>query len=214
MSVFAKLMYKVKRYTKSRKDTLLFYKLRKLSDNNYSVNEEYQFVRINDFKGLEMFSKEQEDGLSCLVNNDCQNRFNNGSTLIVAMQGKEWVSYGWLTKQSNFWIAEIDYVIDIANSKVRLLYDFQTREKYRGLGIYPLLIRYIVQMQPELECLIYCYETNISSKRGIEKAGGELECKLQHKRKNVTDYFSLYRIRVLGSKYRYLGLKYAKQEGR
>lgn len=214
MNCFAKLIRKIKNYIKSRKDTLLFYKLRKLSDNDYSVNGEYQFIRINDFEKLEMLSKEQGDSLSNLVNNDCRNRFRNASTLIVVTQGEEWVSYGWVAKQSDFWIAEIDYIIDMNNSKVRILYDFQTREKYRGLGVYPLLIRYMVQMQPEPECLIYCYETNISSKRGIEKAGGELECKLQHKRKNVNDYFSLYRIRILGSKYRYLGLKYAKQKGR
>ena len=214
MILLTKFIRKVKKYTKSRKDALLFYKVRKLYDNEYSVNDKCQFIRITDFEKLEMFSEEKGDALSNLVNNDCKNRFRNGSTLIIAMKGKEWVAYGWLAGKSDFWIAEIDYIIDMSGSKVGMLYDFQTREEYRGLGIYPLLIRYMVQTQPDLECLIYCYETNISSRRGIEKAGGELECKLQHKSKNIADCFSLHHIRVLGSKYRYFGLKYAKQEGR
>jgi hypothetical protein len=48
--------------------------------------------------------------------------------------------------------------------------DSLTNEKFRGKGIYPYVLRYI-SMEAERPVIIYVDESNISSIKGIEKAG-------------------------------------------
>lgn len=210
MNTLNKCADRVRQYCKSRTATLIFYKIKKLCDEEFSTSEVYTFVRIKDFCSLERFSIAHNNSLVHLLNEDCKKRFKNGSLIFIAMIDTEWVSYGWLAIENEFWIAEIDCIVDITSSKIGILFDFFTRENMRGRGIYPILIRYITQYHAAPYNLIYCYDNNNASMRGIEKSGGKPDIKLYHSDRKINDYFAKNSIRIVGSKYRCLGLKYAK----
>ena len=209
MNVIKKIIEKINIYIKTRRSVLKFYIISSKSMRIEENKEIQYFVDIFDYETLEKFSIEHKNALKHLLNNDCKKRFTNGSQLSIALQGNEWISYGWLAQEKNFWIAEIDFYVSLEFSDVGILFDFFTREEYRGRGIYPSIITHLNKLSRWKTNIIYCYDSNISRQKGIQKDGAIFETNLSHKSDNAIQYFSSHGIQVLGSNLILFGLKYA-----
>ena len=208
MVFVTKIKRKVKVYEKSRKSTLLFYSL-PIREYAFEDNESNYSI-IDNFNTLKEYNQKNLFTLNHLINDDCKKRFEAGSKIVFSQNSEGWIGYGWVAKNGAFWIAEIDSLIDISDSKVNILFDFYTRDEYRGCGIYPKLIKKIASMECEKEYLIYCYDFNVSSKRGIEKAGAIKELELCHNSASKTMFWKNHGIKFLGSRLKLLGLLYRK----
>lgn len=208
MSVLITAIKKVNAYKKSRTSTIVIYEI----DKNYEFtnNVDLKYKRINSFEELVAFSDDQGSTLKHLINNDCKNRFETGSYMVLTIKDYKWVSYGWVSTRGVFWVAEIDIVINSNCYDTSILYDFVTRESCRGKGYYPALLTWMTNNCDSNNCIIYCYDYNYSSVRGIEKAGGKIATELRHSNDNVEAYFKEYGFSVVGPKFKIFGLKYNK----
>lgn len=63
-----------------------------------------------------------------------------------------------------------------------------TSEAFRGRGIYPYVLCYILNQNPERKFCMFIREENISSQKGVEKAG----FKLVEDRVSGTKYFNRF----------------------
>ena len=100
-------------------------------------------------------------------------RIRDGSSLwCLTQEDGTVVSTGWLAYKSQFCIGEIDYSFQMTNSRTGILFDFNTKQEYRGNGYYGILLRSILANAQEPECfMIYTSPVNTASAKGIIKAG-------------------------------------------
>lgn len=105
-------------------------------------------------------------------------RLANDHVAFVAYMNGEPAAFGWMAKGKAF-IGELNHelILPIGN---RYLWNFRTMEAFRGLGIYPALLRYIIQQEggkANRFWIIHAPE-NKSSLKGIQKAGFQYVGKL------------------------------------
>lgn len=98
-------------------------------------------------------------------------RIANDHVAFVAYLDNMPAAFGWMARGKAF-IGELNHeiILPIGN---RYLWNFRTMEAFRGLGIYPALLQYIVQHEREKAnrfWIIHAPE-NRSSLKGIKKAG-------------------------------------------
>lgn len=136
-------------------------------------------------------------------------RISDGSSFwcLLSADG-DIVSDGWLAYQHHFYISETDYDFDMGNSKVGLLYNFNTREKYRGKGYYGLLLKSIVHNAKEPEnFIIYTAPDNTSSANGITKAGFSFDGALSTAEHSMKPYLQKHGFSSIRHKYQLWGLR-------
>lgn len=97
-------------------------------------------------------------------------RFRDGWRMF-AVQSPVGDSFGWVVNKNRFVLDELGVAIETDKGSV-LVVDCWTAPSARGLGLYPSLIRFICSQVPENKC-IYVAASNLSSIRGIVKAGGK-----------------------------------------
>ncbi len=98
-------------------------------------------------------------------------RLANGHIAFVAYIYDIPAAFGWMARE-NAHIGELNHNIILPPGN-RYLWNFRTAPKYRGLGIYPALLQYIISYEKtyaEQFWIIHAPE-NTSSLRGILKAG-------------------------------------------
>lgn len=105
-------------------------------------------------------------------------RLANDNTAFVAYVKNQPAAFGWMARD-NAKIGELDheFILPAGN---RYLWNFRTLEAYRGLGIYPALLQYILQHaddEAKRFWIIHAPE-NKASLKGIQKAGFEYVGKL------------------------------------
>lgn len=100
---------------------------------------------------------------------DYRNRFQQNHILCFWKDGDRVISYGWLNPNEKHFLGELSLDINLEN-KVEVLYDFFTKEAYRGEGLYPSLLQKM-SLRNSKPKLIYAFSHNFSSIKGIEKAG-------------------------------------------
>ena len=105
-------------------------------------------------------------------------RLANDHVAFVAYLNDEPTAFGWMAR-GKAKIGELNHemVMPVGN---RYLWNFRTMEAYRGLGIYPTLLRYIIQHEGDKAnrfWIIHAPE-NKSSMKGIQKAGFQYVGKL------------------------------------
>lgn len=106
------------------------------------------------------------------------NRFANDHITFVAFMNDQPAAFGWMAR-STARIGELNHEF-ILPEQNRYLWNFRTLEAYRGLGIYPALLQYILQNEKEKAnrfWIIHAPENNASLK-GIKKAGFQFVGKL------------------------------------
>lgn len=97
-------------------------------------------------------------------------RLANDHTAYVAWHRDVPAAFGWVAA-GKARIGELGHEF-IVPEKQRYLWNFRTLEEYRGLGIYPRLLQYIVKSEVSASrfWILHAPE-NESSRKGIEKAG-------------------------------------------
>ena len=105
-------------------------------------------------------------------------RLANDNLVFVAYLNNQPAAFGWMARD-NAKIGELDheFILPAGN---RYLWNFRTLEAYRGLGIYPALLQYILQHADDEAnrfWIIHAPE-NHASLKGIQKAGFEYVGKL------------------------------------
>lgn len=189
-------IYRIKRFFFSRKATVVFYTKENNSDNMNYINE-LNYIIIDSCNEINYYSKIY----NFPIKNEFLERLKLGAILFIILLDDQWVSYGWAARGGKFWISEIDWVIDLKNSESVILYDFYTRSEYRGRGIYPLLLGLICNDLKRKSYIIYSYESNLSSRKGIEKAFFCYQGAFKHKNKEPLHRFlNKYNIEILSYK--------------
>jgi len=113
--------------------------------------------------------------VSLFRNNDMEikrhhcNRIRAGSVLFCLIGNGRIHSFGWGTKESVFYVSEINR--NIANVRKMLLYDFVTLPALRGRGYYAMLLRNISTALAGENLAIFADKGNVSANRAILRAG-------------------------------------------
>ncbi len=109
---------------------------------------------------------------------DVTKRLANDNLAYVAWINNQPAAFGWMARD-NAKIGELNHEFILPQGN-RYLWNFRTLEAYRGLGIYPALLQYILQHGDDDAnrfWIIHAPENNASLK-GIQKAGFEYVGKL------------------------------------
>ena len=105
-------------------------------------------------------------------------RLANDNLAFVAYVNNQPAAFGWMARYKAK-IGELNHEFILPQGN-RYLWNFRTLEAYRGLGIYPALLHYILQygdFEANRFWIIHAPENNASLK-GIQKAGFEYVGKL------------------------------------
>jgi hypothetical protein len=116
---------------------------------------------------------------------DVRARLANDHLAFVAYINDTPASFGWMARGKAF-IGELNHelILPIGN---RYLWNFRTMEAFRGLGIYPALLQYIMKYEngkADRFWIIHAPE-NKASLRGIQKAGFKYVGRLYSKEDNA-----------------------------
>lgn len=98
-------------------------------------------------------------------------RMANDNTAFVAYMNNQPAAFGWMARDKAK-IGELNHEFILPTGN-RYLWNFRTQEAFRGLGIYPALLQYILQhgtADANRFWIIHAPENNASLK-GIQKAG-------------------------------------------
>lgn len=109
---------------------------------------------------------------------DVTKRLANDNRAFVAYVNRQPAAFGWMARD-NAKIGELNHEFILPQGN-RYLWNFRTLEAYRGLGIYPALLQYILQngdYEANRFWIIHAPENNASLK-GIQKTGFEYVGKL------------------------------------
>jgi GNAT superfamily N-acetyltransferase len=96
---------------------------------------------------------------------------NDGHRAFVAYMNGKAAGFGWMATKKAF-IGELNHHF-MMPAQNRYLWNFRTLAEYRGLGIYPALLQYIVRQERPKAAQFWIIHApeNFSSRRGISKAG-------------------------------------------
>lgn len=135
-------------------------------------------------------------------------RFEEGSQFYaLTSSDKNVVSTGWLAFKQKFYISELDYSFLMDKSDTGILYDFNTRSKYRGNGYYGLLLKCILNEADYVKCfMIYTSPDNSSSYKGILKAGFIHDGDFSSKDKTIKKYLLQHKFYCFKRKYNCYGM--------
>ncbi|HEY5095622.1 MAG TPA: GNAT family N-acetyltransferase [Candidatus Eremiobacteraceae bacterium] len=112
---------------------------------------------------------------------DLRERIKKGHTPFVALDDGNIVHIAWLRVEERIVTSELgeDFALELGRP-VGIIYDAWTPQLARGRGIYPavvsLIAEYIELMG--LEQWIYVLSGNVASRRGLEKAGMEVQYRM------------------------------------
>ncbi|MGZ3897594.1 MAG: GNAT family N-acetyltransferase [Flavisolibacter sp.] len=99
------------------------------------------------------------------------NRFQNDHMAFVAYWNHQPAAFGWMARRRAN-IGELRHEL-LLPERNRYLWNFRTREAFRGLGIYPALLQFITSFEAQRAdrfWIIHAPE-NLASLKGIKKAG-------------------------------------------
>lgn len=204
------LIHRVNAYKSSKTQKLSFYSV---SDeqvkDEIERNTVYHYCKIDNIEAYNCFCHNNKKK----VDEEHIKRLQRGSSYYLLMQENTVVTHGWLAYKEIFWIGETDSLIDMKNSDVAILYDFETNENYRGQGLYGRLLHYMVnEFKEAKKFLIYAKIENESSKRGIIKAGFYEEGEFSQKNFSYRKFLEKNGYIYLGKRYIFCGLRYATVE--
>lgn len=138
----------------------------KINYSNDLFLENLSAIRYKEFTQVELL-KDYDFVEEKLL--DYRKRFSKGEILCVLEKDIQIIVSGWVNPNPLHSIGELALLIN-DQGKFEVLYDFETKEAYRGQGLYPFLLNEIVKRNQKSK-VIYALLDNISSIKGIKKAG-------------------------------------------
>jgi GNAT superfamily N-acetyltransferase len=123
-------------------------------------------VRMEECSNIKLLSE-----MGTTTVQDVTSRLANGHVAFVAYFNNQPAAFGWMAKEKAK-IGELNHELILPEGN-RYLWNFRTLEAFRGLGIYPALLQYIIKSEIEKAeqfWIIHAPE-NKSSLSGIIKAG-------------------------------------------
>jgi hypothetical protein len=123
-------------------------------------------VRMEECSNVKLLSE-----IGTTTVDDVTTRLANGHVAFVAYVNNQPAAFGWIAREKAK-IGELNHEMILPEGN-RYLWNFRTLEKFRGFGIYPALLQYIIKSdieRVERFWIIHAPE-NISSLSGIIKAG-------------------------------------------
>ena len=142
----------------------------------YTLTNLNNFPPINKPVGLIIEENSDIQLLSILGNisvDDVRSRLANDHLAFVAYINNQPAAFGWMAR-GKAKIGELNHEFVLPHGN-RYLWNFRTLEAFRGLGIYPALLQYIIRFEKQKAnrfWIIHAPENN-SSLKGIKKAGFE-----------------------------------------
>jgi len=103
------------------------------------------------------------------IDNNKFKRFGKKTNLLMLVKNKDIVCTGWIFFGKKWKITEVNSFVALKNTF--LLFDYETPKKHRNKGYYSTLLKLIRKKFNKKKLAIYSLSYNISSKKGIEKAG-------------------------------------------
>lgn len=143
---------------------------------------------------------------------DIEKRFAENHLAFVAWYKGEPAAFGWMA-QSTARIGELNHEITLPEGN-SYLWNFRTLEQFRGLGIYPALLQYIISNTsvPKKRYWIIHAPENIASSRGIVKAGFKYAGKLSLDKNGVTKLEAKDLARSLKHQLQFMGIPIASEK--
>jgi GNAT superfamily N-acetyltransferase len=147
----------------------------------YTLTNLNSFPAIKKPTGLTIEESTDIQLLAILGNttvDDVRSRLANDHSAFVAYINNQPAAFGWMAR-GKAKIGELNHEFVLPQGN-RYLWNFRTLEAFRGLGIYPALLQYILQFEKHKAnrfWIIHAPENN-SSLKGIRKAGFEYVGKL------------------------------------
>lgn len=147
----------------------------------YTLSVEDTLSRIKVPDGLSVKTSNDVLMLSKLCNTSTEEistRLANGNVAFVAFIYDEPAAFGWMATDVAK-IGELNHEFYLPKGN-RYLWNFRTFEKFRGIGIYPALLQYILQNNDETTTRFWIIHApeNIASLKGIRKVGFKYAGKL------------------------------------
>lgn len=133
---------------------------------------------IDGIRMEECFNVELLSEIGAITVDDVMKRLANGHTAFVAYMNNQPAAFGWMARQKAQ-IGELNHQMKLPEGN-RYLWNFRTLETFRGLGIYPALLQFIMNAEmgnADRFWIIHAPE-NKSSLSGIIKAGFQFVGKL------------------------------------
>jgi len=155
----------------------------------YTLSSTDKVPFISKPAGLTILESTNVELLSLLGNTtieDVRKRLANDHLAFVAYMHNQPAAFGWMARGKAF-IGELNHSI-ILPLRHRYLWNFRTLSEYRGLGIYPALLQYIIHYEGNKAkqfWIIHAPE-NQSSLKGIVKAGFQYVGKLYTSADGIT----------------------------
>ena len=163
---------------------LVFLKFKKIFNTIYIFKVKNLRSKISNDAKLNFYKINNADDLkkrNIKLNFNEFNRLNNKNTLLIINNNNdEVVCKGWMNYNihSPFFIEELDKYVFFKNSYV--LYDFETKKKFRNKGFYKILLKLILNEYADNELIIYANPNNKFSISAIKKAGFSFMKKLYY----------------------------------
>jgi GNAT superfamily N-acetyltransferase len=154
----------------------------------YTFSGKTSLPSIASIPGLTIKESNNVDMLSAMAGitpEEVGKRMSDDHLAFIAFMNNSPAAFGWMATGTAF-IGELNHemILPVRN---RYLWNFRTLEQFRGRGIYPVLLQYIIrheEKRADTFWIIHAPE-NKSSLKGIQKAGFEFAGKL-YKRSGIT----------------------------
>ncbi len=140
----------------------------------YAFNADDELRSLPVFKSIRMEECNEIALLSQVSNTkieEIRKRLANDNKAFVAWYNETPAAFGWMAMGKAF-IGELNHELILPLGH-RYLWNFRTLESFRGMGIYPRLLQYILTAEKNSASKFWILHApeNHASKKGIEKAG-------------------------------------------
>lgn len=108
---------------------------------------------------------------------EAKQRLASGRTLVLCLIHGELAAYGWGQNQHALHFSYVGSGLEF-DREVLYVFDCRTLQRFRGRGLFSAVLSRFVALAGDRECYVACRSNNISSVKGINKAGFRLYARL------------------------------------
>lgn len=133
------------------------------------------------FKVIDSDSAQADDKLERYFSDrrlaEARQRLASGRILVLCLIHGELAAYGWGQNQHALHFSYVGSGLEF-DREVLYVFDCRTLQRFRGRGLFSAVLNRFVALAGDRECYVACRSGNISSVKGIIKAGFRLYARL------------------------------------